>query len=376
MNPSTHPTRCVVDRGRLAGNLSVLQEAVAPAAVMPVIKANAYGHGLVEAGRMFDELGVSRIAVAHVAEGCELRRAGIEVPVLVMGASLPDQLGEGLAAALELTVSSWEGLEAVERAAEVRGEPAGIHLKIDTGMGRLGVAVEDARAFVTRAWDSPWTRVMGLFSHLACADDPDLGSARGQVRLFSDLVDWAESHGMRPPVVHLANSAGALRLPESRFDAVRVGIALYGVSPTTALDLAGLTEGRLRPAMSWVSRVTHVKTQPTGRPVSYGWRWAPQAETRLATVAVGYADGYHRCSTGRAEVLIGGRRCPVVGTICMDQFVVDVGAEDVSVGDEVVLLGGDGSGAITAETMSEWAGTIPYEVLTSISSRVPRHWIQ
>ncbi len=376
MMGSTHPTWCAVDRRRLAANLAVLAETVAPAEVIPVIKANAYGHGLIEAGRLFDQVGVSRLAVAHVGEGRELRRAGVGAPILVMGASLPGQIEEGLAASLELTVASEQGLEATERAAELRGEPAVVHLKVDTGMGRLGVAVDDAPDFMARAWESPWLRVQGLFSHLACADDPDPESALHQVRLFTSLVDWAQGEGMRPPVVHLANSAGALRIVEARFDAVRTGIALYGVSPDVGFDLEEMTGGRLRPALTWVSRVTHVKTQPAGRPVSYGWRWVSSRDTRLATVAVGYADGYHRFSTGRAEVLIGGLRHPVVGTICMDQLVVDVGEHEVSVGDEVVLIGGEGTEAISAETMSEWAGTIPYEVLTSISSRVPRRWVR
>ncbi len=376
MTAPFHPTTCVVDRGRLVRNLTVISEAVAPAEVIPVIKANAYGHGLIQTGQLLDEQGVSRIAVAHVSEGCRLRRSGVRTSILVMGASLPEEIPEGLEASLELTAASDEGLQAIERAAEIAGRPAVVHLKIDSGMGRLGVAIEEAPGFVTRAWESPWIRVEGLFSHLACADDPDLGSARGQQQQFADLINWVEEAGMRPPVVHLANSAGALRVPEARFDAVRVGIALYGVSPDASLDLDELTGRRLEPVLSWVSRVTHVKTQPAGSPVSYGWRWAPPQDTVLVTVAVGYADGYHRAATGRAEVLIGGRRLPVVGTICMDQVVVDAGDAKVAVGDEVVLLGGEGPSAITAEMISEWAGTIPYEVLTSISARVPRRWVQ
>jgi alanine racemase len=267
-----------------------------------------------------------------------------------------------------LTASSIAKLEAIEACAAARGQRARVHLKIDTGMERIGVHWYSAEGLLEASLRCPNVDVVGIFSHFANADTPDLSHARLQLERFLTVLDFYQRRSLRPPTRHIANSAAILRLPESHLDLVRPGIALYGVYPSPDVPRSL----PLRPALTWRSRVVYFKVVRAGDPVSYGSTWTPSQMTRVVTVPVGYGDGYPRRMSGSAEVLLRGARHPVVGAICMDQVMVDIGAASAWNDDPVTLLGEADGHRITVEELAEWAGTIPYEILTGINARVPR----
>ena len=365
------PTRVVVDLDALAANFRAIREQVAPAKVMPILKANAYGHGLVPVARLMEHLGADYLGVAVLEEGILLRKMGIRTPILVLGGIWGSQVPLFLKYDLTLTASSIEKLQQIDQAAEALGTVARVHLKIDTGMERIGVHYYDAEAFLEAALRCRHVRVEGIYSHFANADAADLTSARLQLERFQEVLRFYEKRSLPLPLRHMANSAAILRLPEAYFDLVRPGILLYGVYPSPEVPRTVT----VRPALSWVSRVVYFKVTKPGHPVSYGWTWAPQRMTRIVTVPVGYGDGYFRAMSNKAQVLIRGKRYPQVGRICMDQMMVDIGWDSAYNGDEVVLIGCQGEECITAEDLAAWAGTIPYEVLTNITTRVPRVYI-
>lgn len=366
---AVRPTHVQVQLGHLSDNLRVLQDHVGPdTGVMAILKANAYGHGLVPVARHLEAAGVEAIGVAYLEEGVLLRDAGVRCPILVLGGIVDDQIPAFLEHDLALTASSLDKLSAIERVAARIGLRARVHLKIDTGMGRIGVRWTGAGPLLQRAAACHHVHVEGIFSHFANADVEDLTHARLQLQRFRSVLAVARAVGLRPRWRHMANSGGVHQLPESHFDLVRPGICLFGVAPS--LDVA-LLPG-LRPALRWVSRVVYFKAIPPGMPVSYGSTWSPSHRTRLVTVPVGYGDGYFRALSNRAEVILRGRRYPVVGRVCMDQLLVDIGGESAWNGDTVTLLGEAEGHTITAEALAEQAGTIPYEVLTNINTRVPR----
>jgi alanine racemase len=285
-------------------------------------------------------------------------------PILILGSLFPF---ESFAAALENrltpTIASWAAARALARAAERRGMSSPLHVKVDTGMGRVGMTPATAQAVLPRIAGMTSLRLEGVYTHLARAEDPR--RSRDQLSLFDRLISGCRSAGLSP-LFHAANSAGMLLSPAARLDLVRPGLALYGVPPAPGVQ-------GLAPVLSWRTRVVFLKTVPRGTPVSYGAAWRAPRRSRLATLPVGYADGYRRALSGNARVLIKGRSVPVVGRVTMDQVVVDVtGVPGVDVGDEVVLLGSQGRRRITAVQMAEWAGTISYEILCGISGRVPR----
>jgi alanine racemase len=357
-----------VDLGALAENYRAIQAAVAPAAVMPVVKANAYGHGLVPVARHLAALGARALGVALPEEGVALREAGLTLPILVMGAVLDDQLPICLRHDLTLTVPSVGMLRRIEERAGRTGVTARVHLKIDTGMGRIGVPHDRARRFLQRAAGARQIRVEGIYSHFANADAADLASARVQLARFHEALAWSGALGPVPPLRHMANSGAVLQLPESHLDLVRPGILLYGVYPSSEVRRTIA----VRPALAWRSRVVHVKVLRPGHPVGYGSTWQADHPVRVVTVPVGYGDGYFRALSSAAQVLIRGRRYPVVGRVCMDQIMVNVERDRAHPGDPVTLLGADGEERIACEDLARWAGTSPYEVLTAISARVPR----
>lgn len=365
------PTRVVVDLDALAANFRAIREQVAPAKVMPILKANAYGHGLVPVARLMEHLGADYLGVAVLEEGILLRKMGIRTPILVLGGIWGSQVPLFLKYDLTLTASSIEKLQQIDQAAEALGTVARVHLKIDTGMERIGVHYYNAEAFLEAALRCRHVRVEGIYSHFANADAADLTSARLQLERFQEVLRFYEKRSLPLPLRHMANSAAILRLPEAYFDLVRPGILLYGVYPSPEVPRTVT----VRPALSWVSRVVYFKVTKPGHPVSYGWTWAPQRMTRIVTVPVGYGDGYFRAMSNKAQVLIRGKRYPQVGRICMDQMMVDIGWDSAYNGDEVVLIGCQGEECITAEDLAAWAGTIPYEVLTNITTRVPRVYI-
>lgn len=365
------PTHLVVDLDALASNYHAIVAHAAPARVMCVLKANAYGHGLLEVGRLYDRLGVAILGVAYLEEAIALRRAGVAADILVLGGLVGSQVPRFIEHDLLITASSVDKLRAIEEAAQAMGRQARVHLKIDTGMERIGVHWYSAGPLLEASLQCQHVRVEGVFSHLANADAPDLSHARLQLERFLEVLRFYEDRSLPTPTRHLANSAALMRLPEAHLDLVRPGILLYGVRPDASLPLPI----PVQPALRWTSRVVYFKVVRAGNPVSYGSTWAPAADTRVITLPVGYGDGYMRAMSGHAQVLVRDRRLPVVGRICMDQVMVDLGQGEAWNGEEVVLLGGDGAAAITAEEMAAWAGTIPYEVLTSINTRVPRVYV-
>ncbi len=362
------PTFAEVNLANLSANYRAIAARVAPAQVMPIIKANAYGHGLVPVGRHLEQLGAPFLGVALLEEAIELRKSGIKAPILVLGGSMREQAPLFLEYGLTITVASIEKLEQIAAAARRLGQTARVHLKIDTGMGRLGVQHDSAGPLLEAALRCEHCQVEGIFSHFASADAADLTSAREQLARFRAVLRFYEERGIPPPLRHMANSGAILQLPASHLDLVRAGILLYGVYPSRE----AATTVAVRPVLSWKSRVVYVKSLRPGRPVSYGSTWWTDHEVRLATIPVGYGDGYFRALSNRSEVLIGGRRYPIAGRVCMDQIMVNVEQDSVYPGDEVVLLGSAGEETIEANDLADWAGTIGYEVLTNISSRVPR----
>src|SRR5437762_2265992 len=362
------PTRVEVDLDVLAENYRAIAAHVAPARVMPILKANAYGHGLVEVGRVVERLRAPYIGVAYLEEGLRLRQHGVRLPVLVLGGILGSQIPRFLEHDITLTASSVDKLRAIDEHAVRVGRTATVHLKIDTGMERIGVHWYSAESLLEESLRCRHLRVVGIFTHFAGADAPDLGHARLQLERFEEVLRFYERRSLPPPLRHAANSGAILQLPESYLDLVRPGILFYGARPSPELPRTI----PVRQALRWLSRVVFFKVVRAGSPVSYGGDWVADAETRVVTLPVGYGDGYMRAMSGRAEVLLHGKRYPVVGRICMDQVMVSIGWDSAYNGDEVVLLGPDGAEAISIEEMAGWAATIPHEILTSINARVPR----
>jgi alanine racemase len=339
---------------------------------MAVVKANAYGHGLVPVAKHLEAQGVAQLGVAFLEEGIALRQAGVRIPILVMGGIFGPQAGQFIAHDLEATVSSLDKLRQVEAAAEAAGRKAVVHLKIDTGMERIGVHSYSAGPFIEAAVASRWCTIKGVYSHLACADDPSSPMTALQVERFAEACAHFERLGAPMPLRHLANSGGVLHFPETWLDMVRPGIVVYGVLP----DPASRATLALRPALSLLSQVVYFKVVKAGRPVSYGATWTPPRDTRVVTVPIGYGDGWPRALSSRGDVLVRGARYPMVGRVCMDQFMVDIGRGTAFNEDEVVLVGRQGDEAIRVEDVAATAGTIPYEILTGLNLRIPRRYVR
>jgi len=364
------PTQVEVDLSRLTANYRAIQAHVTPAAVMPILKANAYGHGLVEVARHMQSLGAPYLGVAFLEEGILLREAGVTTPILVLGGIIGNQVPLFLEHDLTLTASSVEKLGQIEEAARAMGVRAKVHLKIDTGMERIGVHYYSAASLLEASLAGDHFEVEGIFSHFANADAADQAYSRLQLERFHAVLDFYESRGLsRPPLRHMANSAAIAGFPASRLDMVRAGILLYGVYPSA--DVPRTVD--VSPTLRWKSRVVYFKVVRPEHPVSYGSMWQSDHSVRVVTVPVGYGDGYFRSMSGRAEVIIRGKRYPVVGRVCMDQLMVNIEWETAYNGDEVILIGQAENGAtITVEELAEWAGTIPWEILTNVNTRVPR----
>jgi alanine racemase len=362
------PTYLEVDLSRLAANYRAIAARVAPARVMPILKANAYGHGLVEVARLLERVGAPYLGVAYLEEGIRLRQHGVRTPVLVLGGIVGSQVPRFLAHDLTLTASSVDKLRAIDDCAAAHGRTATVHLKIDTGMERIGVHWYSAEALLEASLQCRHLRVEGIFTHLANADSADLAHARLQLERFAEVLSFYQRRSLPPPLRHAANSGAILQLPESHLDLVRPGILFYGAAPSPEVP-ATLPVAQ---ALRWVTRVVFFKVVRPGHPVSYGSQWTSTEQTRVVTLPVGYGDGYARAMSGQAQVILHGKRYPVVGRICMDQVMVSIGGDSAYNGDPVVLLGRDGAATITIEELAAWAGTIPHEVLTSINTRVPR----
>ena len=372
METSVRPTEARISFRALASNVRLLREAIGPrVAVAAVVKADAYGHGAVRVARLLEGLGVWGFGVATVEEGRELRQAGVRAPVLVMGAAYGRDHEEVIAADLIPMVGVPEDVALFSAAARRLGrERLGVHVKVDTGMTRLGVTHPEVEAFLRQCSQHPNVRVDGLATHFACADGEDTAHTEEQLRRFVACLDRARALGADPQLIHAANSAGALRFPGARFDLVRPGIMLYGAAPSEHVPVPGL-----RPVLSLHTRINALRRVPAGTAVSYGGTFVCRRPSIIATLPVGYADGYSRALSNKAQVLVRGQRAPLVGTVCMDLCMVDVtDVAGANLGDRVTLLGGDDEGeqVITPEELAGWAGTISYEVLAGITRRVPR----
>lgn len=359
------PTIAEIDLERLWSNTEVFRRAAPGAVLMAVVKADAYGHGAAEVARFLSSRGIEWFAVASVPEAVQLRHAGIHERILVFAAPLSEYLPAYAKHELDLTVSSLDVAQAVAGEAARSGRFR-VHLKVDTGMGRIGVSPEDVPAALALLEHSPNVRLEGIWTHLATADDDQLDFAHRQLERFRNVL---ATHGDAAAHIHAAASSAVLRIPESlAFDRamIRIGIGLYGYSAREGLaESAGL-----QPVMRLVSRVTHTKWVEEGTSVSYDREWWANRRTRIATVGAGYADGYPRLLTNVGQVAIRGKRYPVAGTVCMDMLMVDVGSDaNIDIGDEAVLFG---HGAPDASEVAGKANTIPYEVLTGVASRVPR----
>jgi alanine racemase len=361
------PTVAEVDLEAIRHNVRRLKPP--DAELMAVVKANAYGHGAVPVATASLEAGATWLGVALVEEGVRLREAGIEAPILMLTEFPPGSAKDGLGASLTPSIYTDHGLEALTEAAGALGTSVGVHLKLDTGMHRVGLHPDRGASFASAILDRG-LELEGVWTHFATSEAPDDTFARRQLDRFLEALREMEDAGMRPRYRHAANSGAVIALPDSHLDLVRVGIAMYGLPPGPSLSAAV----DLHPAMSLRSRVAMVRRVPAGEGISYGLRYAPERESSVATVPVGYADGYFRSVFGAGRVLIRGRRHPIAGAITMDQLMVDCGDQDVEPGDEVVLFGDQEGARITADEVGTWAGTIGYEVVCAVSDRVPREY--
>jgi alanine racemase len=359
-----------IDLDAIAFNLQQFKCHVDPRVeVIAVVKANAYGHGAAPVAQTALESGATRLAVHRLIEGIELRQAGLQAPMLIMGYTPAD--GAALAARWNLTptVTTVEFAQALSAQAVSLGLDIPVHIKVDTGMSRFGLLPNEVMAFVRFLDGLPGLKLEGLFTHFATADSADQTHVRRQLAVFNEVQANLCSAGFTIPLVHAANSAATMKLPEAHFNAVRPGIALYGMDPSDEWPPVF----PIRPALALKSTVARLGDLPAGAAVSYGRTFIAARPTRAALVPVGYGDGYHRILSNKGRVLIGGQRAPILGRVCMDQFVVDVtDIPGVRQDDEVVLVGTQGEATIRAEEVAQWAGTINYEVTTSLSPRVAR----
>lgn len=362
------PTVVEVDLEAIRHNVRLLKPP--DAELLAVVKADGYGHGAAEVARAALEAGASRIGVALVEEGLGLRDRGVAAPILVLSELPRGSEKEALAAGLTPSVYTEEGLRGLGEAAGATGRPVGVHLKVDTGMHRVGLWPPEAAPAFARAIVEAGLVLEGLWTHFAAAEEDEEGT-REQLRRLLGVREALRAEGLESACVHAANSAATILYPEAHLDLVRPGAAIYGVDPGGGI---GPRFG-LRPALTWRSVVTMVKRLPAGERLSYGWRYELERGSTVATVPVGYGDGYARALGNRAEVLIRGVRHRVAGTVTMDQLLVDCGDHQVTVGDEVVLIGAQGDERITPEELAAHLGTIGYEIVTAIGKRVPREHV-
>jgi alanine racemase len=362
-----------IDLDCISFNIAQVRRIVGPRTeIMAVVKADAYGHGVMDTVQTMLDAGVSRLAVSMVDEALQLRQFGVDVPILVLGYTDPRRAGEVLRGGITQTVFSHDLAEALSEAAGAEGRAARIHVKIDTGMSRVGFmpgysAVKDVVA-ISRL---PGIVIEGIFTHFSSADEQDPAFTDHQFELFESILSELNRIGVMIPLRHAANSAGVFAHRLTALDMVRPGIVLYGLLPDRHVRTGGIV---LKPAMSLKAHVILVKEIAAGTPVSYGRKWAAERTSRIATIPIGYADGYSRLFTNRARVLVNGQHAPIVGAVCMDQCMVDVTDVngEVKTGDEVVLFGAQGGKRIEVEELAALAGTIPYEIVCLIGKRIPR----
>lgn len=362
-----------VDLDALRENLSWIRHRVGPSVkIMTVVKADAYGHGLKQIAALLMQSGADLFGVANLAEARAIHSVGKGWPVLMLGACLPDEVEHAVRDNVMPTISSLEEAKRFSRCAARFGKTARMHVKVDTGMGRLGVAPERATQLVVGAARLPGITVHGIYTHYSSAED-DVAFSRRQRKQFEIVLEQLAARGISIPLIHADNSAALLHESNTAFNLVRPGLLVYGVVPAGKRRLATPLQKRLRPALSFKCRVSLVKEIPKGASLSYGRSFVAPRRMRVATLTAGYGDGYLRAASNRAQVLIAGKRCAVVGRVTMDQMMVDVSrVAGVRAGDEAVLIGRQGRDEITVGELADWCGTVPWEILTNISYRVPR----
>jgi len=373
MTRPDRPTWVEIDLSAIANNTRRVKAIVgSDVRVLASLKADAYGHGAIKVGRTVLHNGASMLGVATVSEAAPLREAGIHAPILVFGYVPPWQMREAAHLDLTITLYASEAAQALARAAQALGKQVRVHVKVDTGMGRLGMRAEQVEEIVDLVREIralPGLELEGIFTHFAMADTLDQAHVRMQLARFQQVLQKLDQHGLRPPLVHAANSAAMLSLPEARFDMVRPGVALYGLEPSEEVRLPE----RFRPALSFKTQVAQVKTIPAGEGISYGCTYITERPTVVATLPVGYADGFRRAPANWGTVLLHGQEAPILGRVCMDQCMIDVThIPHVRSGDEVVLIGRQGNAVLSAENVAEQLGTSNYEVVSAILARVPR----
>jgi len=366
--PSDRPTRAEIDLHALTHNYGEVTRRVGGRKVLAVVKAQAYGHGAVSVARHLAGLGASMFGVALVEEGRELRDAGITAPILVMGPVFPEQAAELVRVDLTPVVYTLPVTQALSEAAGKAGRTVPVHVKVDTGMGRIGVSPEEAVQFIDTISKLPGIVVEGMMTHFADADLRDKKFAAAQLDRFEALIGSLDAKGITVPLRHAANSAAVLEYDRALLTMVRPGLMLYGYNPLESGAVADV-----RPVLSLVTRIAYVKKVPAGVPISYGRTFVTKRESLIATIPIGYADGYSRSLSNRGEAIVGEKRVPVAGRVCMDMIMLDVtDVPGVAAGDEAVLIGSRGKERITADDIAAKTGTIAYEVLCGISGRVPR----
>lgn len=338
---------------------------------MAVVKANAYGHGAVEVSRALINRGITRVAVVSLDEGIALRSAGITAPIVILGPLFPGQVHEVIAHCLTPVISDRALLPALAHATTSLPSPYPVHLKVETGMGRLGLATDELLALIDSGQLPASLRVEGLMTHFADSDGSTTGQTDGQLAVFQKVVSGVTARGLRIPLIHAANSGAAVRYPQSHYSLIRPGIMLYGYHTLPK----SIPAPDLKPVLSLRSCIAQIRTIPTGSTVSYNATFVAPRPTRVAVLPIGYADGFSRRLSNRGEVLVQGRRAKVIGIVCMDMVMIDVTEiPEASVGDEVMMIGRQGNDQITAADLAEWTGTIAYETLCAIGPRVPRRY--
>ena len=364
------PTYATVNLAALAHNLSRIKRYLSPGCeVMAIVKANAYGHGAIEIAQSLARQGIGQFAVASLDEGITLRRAGHSASIVVLGALFEEQVPDLIAHRLTPVVSDGRILPSLAKAAHSHHAPYSIHLKVETGMGRLGFSPDELLTVLDNPLLYSPLKVEGLMTHLADADGVDRAFTERQLGIFRSMLEQIRQRGITVPLLHTANSAAIVRFPDAHFSLVRPGIMLYGYHTLPAT----IPDPDLRPVLSLHTTVAQLRTIPQGSSVSYNGTFVAQRQTRIAVLPIGYADGYSRRLSHRGSVLIQGRRAPIVGLVCMDMIMVDVtDLAPVQVGETVTLIGQQGEESIWADEVATWIGTIPYEVLCGIGSRVPR----
>ncbi len=365
------PTRVEVNLGFIKENFLAIKKFIGSVKVMPILKANAYGHGLIQIAQLMEEIGADYLGVAFVEEGILLREYGIKIPILVLGGVWGNQVPLFLKNDLAITASSIDKINQIDEAASSLKVKAKVHLKIDTGMERIGVHYYNAEKFLEATLKCKNVIVEGIYSHFANADSSNLTHTKLQFERFSEVISFYEKRSLQSPIKHISNSGGILQMPEANLDMVRPGILMFGVYPSSEVP----KKIPVKPALSWKSLVIYFKVIKPGHPVGYGLTWQTEKPVRAVTIPVGYGDGYFRNLSNKSEVIIRGKRYPVIGNVSMDQIVTNINQDSAYNGDEVILLGSDGNISITCEEIAEWAGTIPYEILTNINTRVPRVYI-